>query len=54
VKDHELLAIVAAIIFAGADDSEKAAGYTIEGAVKRARAIVREAIAPEKAEVASD
>jgi len=36
MKDKELIAIMAAIIFAGADDCEEAAGYRPKDAVDKA------------------
>jgi hypothetical protein len=42
MEQDELTAVIAAIIHAGADHHEHAGGYTVEGAVKRARAILRE------------
>jgi hypothetical protein len=44
----QLVAILAAIIYSGADDSERAAGYTPVSAVEKARTILREAEKAEK------
>jgi hypothetical protein len=43
LSDREVItAIMAAIIYAGADGPNDCAGYTNEGAVNKARAILRE------------
>jgi hypothetical protein len=47
---NQLVAILAAIIYSGADDNERTPGYTPDSAVQKARAILREAETPEKSE----
>jgi hypothetical protein len=43
MDERALVAIMAAIIYAGGDDNEKCSGYTPKSAVDRARAILDEA-----------
>jgi hypothetical protein len=40
MDERALVAIMAAIIYAGGDDNEKCSGYTPKSAVDRARAIL--------------
>jgi hypothetical protein len=42
MDETQLLAIMAAIIYAGADDSQRAAGYTPVSAAVKAQTILRE------------
>jgi hypothetical protein len=43
MDERALLAILAAIVYSGADDPERPAGYTTAGAVATARLILDEA-----------
>lgn len=50
MTQEQLIAIMAAIIYAGGDDNQAAAAYSPEQAVKRARAILIETETPFQAE----